>query len=148
MSLFGDLSNVTVDKPGPWPEGEYPGVIVETTKKPTRAGNGKYLEIKWQINKDTATRTVIQRITLDNPSEEAVKIGRQQAKQLQDALAKGPIQDERWLIGKKCRVYIGQAPSYNDPDKIFNEFKYPIEPKEADTEVMTKPQDLGENDVF
>ena len=150
MSLFGDLSDVHVDKPGPWPEGEYPGVVVEAVKKPTRAGTGSFLELKWQINNDKgATRTVLQRITITNPNEDAVKIGKQQAKALQDAINKGPIQDPQWFIGKKCTVFIGQEPSYNDPDKIFNVFKYPVEAAEAKTAPITNPnQDLGENDVF
>ena len=149
MSLFGDLSDVQVDKPGPWPEGEYDGVIVETAVKTPRSGTGKYLEVKWQISKGTASRVVIQRITISNPSQEAERIGKQHAKQLQDAIGKGEIKDANWLVAKKARIFVGQEPSYNDPTKIFNVFKYPLEQKDIPTQTHTAPaQDLGENDVF
>jgi len=59
------------------PPGKYVAVITNTEMKPTKAGNGSYLEITFQvIEGEFKNRLLWARLNLDNPSQMAVKIAR------------------------------------------------------------------------
>lgn len=61
------------------PEGEYRAVLIESNKKPTKAGNGHLLECKLQIiDGKYKNRTVFDRFNLWNASEQAREIAAQQ----------------------------------------------------------------------
>lgn len=61
----------------PIPAGKYVAVITNTEMKPTKSGNGSYLEITFQvIEGEFKNRLLWARLNLDNPSEMAVKIAR------------------------------------------------------------------------
>lgn len=61
----------------PLPEGWYNATIVESEEKPTKAGNGKYLELRFEVFDGTyAGRSLWTRLNLENPSDRAVKIAR------------------------------------------------------------------------
>lgn len=61
----------------PIPAGKYVAVITNTEMKPTKSGNGSYLEITFQIlDGEYKGRLLWARLNLDNPSEMAVKIAR------------------------------------------------------------------------
>ncbi|MEX0725878.1 MAG: DUF669 domain-containing protein [Planctomycetaceae bacterium] len=61
----------------PLPAGNYLAAIVGSEFKPTKAGNGQYLELKFQIldgpHKD---RLLWARLNLDNPNPDAVKMAK------------------------------------------------------------------------
>lgn len=62
----------------PLPAGKYIAVITDTTLKPTKAGNGEYLEIKFQVLDEGPYkgRNLWTRLNLKNPNDQAVQIAR------------------------------------------------------------------------
>lgn len=62
---------------GPIPPGKYLAVITDSEMKPTKAGNGSYLQLTFQILEgDYANRRLWARLNLDNPSEIAIRIAK------------------------------------------------------------------------
>ena len=58
----------------PVPAGKYLAAIVESKHKPTKAGTGKYLELKFQILEgEYRNRNLWARLNLENPNPEAVQ---------------------------------------------------------------------------
>lgn len=61
----------------PIPAGKYPAIITESEMKPTKAGTGRYLELKFQIiDGQHAKRNLWARLNLENPNQDAVRIAR------------------------------------------------------------------------
>ena len=61
----------------PIPAGKYLAVITASEMKPTKAGNGSYLELTFQVAEgDYKGRLLWARLNLDNPNAMAVKIAR------------------------------------------------------------------------
>jgi len=61
----------------PVPAGKYLAVITESEMKPTKSGNGRYLQLTFQIIEgEFKGRLLWARLNLDNPSAMAVKIAR------------------------------------------------------------------------
>lgn len=59
----------------PIPAGEYPAIITDSDMKPTKSGNGQYLELTHQITDGPLKgRLVWARLNLDNPNAKAVEI--------------------------------------------------------------------------
>lgn len=59
------------------PAGKYEAVISESEMKPTKTGNGNYLNLTFTITKgEFENRKVWARLNLDNPNQTAVKIAR------------------------------------------------------------------------
>ena len=63
----------------PVPAGKYLAVITASEMKPTKNGNGQYLELQFQIIEgECANRNVWARLNLSNPNAQAVQIARAQ----------------------------------------------------------------------
>lgn len=61
----------------PIPAGEYLCIITSSEEKPTKSGNGSYLELEFEvIDGPFKGRKLCDRLNLANPSELAVKIAR------------------------------------------------------------------------
>ena len=61
----------------PIPAGKYNAVITESEMKPTKSGNGQYLELMFEvIDGEYKGRKVWSRLNLDNPNAQAVQIAR------------------------------------------------------------------------
>jgi len=59
------------------PAGKYVAVVTASEMKPTKSGNGSYLELTFQvIEGEFKNRLLWARLNLDNPNEMAVKIAR------------------------------------------------------------------------
>ena len=59
------------------PAGKYNAVIVESEMKATRAGTGRYLKLVFEITDgEFAGRKLFASINLENPNQDAVRIGR------------------------------------------------------------------------
>lgn len=57
------------------PEGKYNAIITDSENKPTKNGNGSYLQLTFQIlDGQYANRNIWARLNLDNPNEQAVKL--------------------------------------------------------------------------
>ena len=63
----------------PIPEGDYEVVIVKSTNKPTKTGNGSYLELQCQVVAgEYAKRVLWARLNLKNPSSAAVEMAKRE----------------------------------------------------------------------
>ena len=61
----------------PIPAGKYAAVITDSEMKPTKTGNGQYLELAFEvIEGDYRGRKVWARLNLENPNSQAVQIAR------------------------------------------------------------------------
>lgn len=61
----------------PIPSGKYVAVITDSEMKPTKAGTGEYLELKFQVVEgDHKNRLLWSRLNLNNPNAQAVEIAR------------------------------------------------------------------------
>ena len=61
----------------PIPAGKYLAVITDSEMKPTKSGNGSYLELSFQIIEgEHQNRLLWARLNLDNPNQTAVQIAR------------------------------------------------------------------------
>ena len=59
----------------PIPAGKYLAVITDSGMKPTKSGNGQYLELTFQVIDGTyKNRLLWSRLNLDNPNAQAVQI--------------------------------------------------------------------------
>ena len=62
----------------PLPNGDYTAAITNTAEKSTRAGNGSYLELTFQILEgEFSGRNIWERLNINNPSPNAVKVSKQ-----------------------------------------------------------------------
>jgi hypothetical protein len=63
----------------PLPAGSYVAVITDSEMKPTKTGNGNYLQLTFQIVEgEHANRLIWVRLNLDNPNATAVDIARRE----------------------------------------------------------------------
>ena len=63
----------------PIPEGDYEVVIVKSTNKSTKTGNGSYLELQCQVvSGEHAKRVLWARLNLKNPSSAAVEMAKRE----------------------------------------------------------------------
>ena len=61
----------------PVPAGKYNAVIIESELKPTKSGNGQFLELTFEIIEgECKGRKVWARLNIDNPNSQAVQIAR------------------------------------------------------------------------
>ncbi len=59
----------------PLPSGEYPAIITDSEMRPTKRGDGQYLELTFQIiDGPMKGRLVWSRLNLENPNQKAVEI--------------------------------------------------------------------------
>ena len=59
----------------PIPAGWYTAMITESEEKPTKSGNGSYLQLRLDIiNGEFENRVIFERLNLDNPNQTAVQI--------------------------------------------------------------------------
>lgn len=62
---------------GPLPEGEYEMMVVKSDVKPTKAGNGHYIELEMHvISGEQSGRRVWERLNVDNPNKDAENIAK------------------------------------------------------------------------
>jgi len=82
MANLGNFDATKVEPaqaPKPVPSGEYVAQVVKSELKPTKAGNGRYLELSIQImDGPYKGRMLWDRLNIDNPNETAVLIAQQQ----------------------------------------------------------------------
>lgn len=105
----------------PVPEGVYDAVIKGAEIKTTKAGNGKYLAVRYDIaNGDHRGRVVFANLTLRNPNIEAERIGRQQLGEMLQAIGQAEVDDSDELIGAelKIKVTIKQSEQYGASNEV------------------------------
>lgn len=82
----------------PLPAGDYEMMITKSATKPTKSGNGSYLELEMQvIGGEHSGRRHWERLNLDNPSQQTVKIAQEQLARLCVALGLDEVNDSEEL---------------------------------------------------
>ena len=83
----------------PLPPGDYTACVTSTELKPTKAGNGEYIELTIEImDGDYSGRKIWERLNVNNPSEQTMQIARSQLNQLATALNQLPLKDTDQLL--------------------------------------------------
>lgn len=109
------------DEWDPIPAGWYPLTIREAEIKDTKAGNGKMLSIQTVVDGPNYNgRVVFANITLKNPNDKAVEIGRKQLDNLGRACGLSSLTDTDQLIGRRVegKLTIQRSEEYGDQNEI------------------------------
>lgn len=89
----------------PLPAGTYLARITEAEVKPTKAGTGKYIKIRYDILGPTHQgRAVFGNLNIRNPNPQAEKIGRQQLNKMMTAIGLTQLTDTDQLIGAPLQI--------------------------------------------
>jgi hypothetical protein len=84
----------------PLPEGWYNATITGAEIKPTKAGDGQYIAVKYAITGPSHQgRVVFGNLNIKNASTKAEEIGRQQLGEIMRAIGLGKVSDTDQLIG-------------------------------------------------
>ena len=111
MAKFGfDTTDVEVSAPAeydPIPEGEYTLKALEAEEKETSKGDGSYIKVKFEVAKgEYAGRLLWQNFNINNPSERAQQIGRQQIVAWATACGKPDADDTDKLLEKPFKAVV------------------------------------------
>jgi hypothetical protein len=93
---------------GPLPAGNYEMMIVRSDTKPTKRGDGHYLELEMHVlSGDHCGRRHWERLNLDSPSLQAVKIAQEHLARLCVALGMDEVGDSDELHDKPFYAELG-----------------------------------------
>lgn len=129
MAKFGfDVSDVTPDTGAtggsydPIPEGEYVLKALDAEEKTTSKGDGSYIKVKFEVAKgEYSGRLLWQNFNINNPSEKAQRIGRQQLVAWAAACGKPDADDTDKLLDKPFRADVTiekGTGGYSDSNRI------------------------------
>jgi hypothetical protein len=130
MAKFGfDVSDVTPDTGAtgggsydPIPEGEYVLKALDAEEKTTSAGTGSYIKVKFEVVKGEYTgRLIWQNFNINNPSEKAQRIGRQQMVAWATACGKPDADDTDKLLEKPFTAAVSiekGTGGYSDSNRV------------------------------
>jgi hypothetical protein len=104
MSFWNGESEEVLDSGfDPLPAGEYRVLVEEATGKPTKAGNGRYINVQYTVVDGRYTkRKLFHKFNTENPSEQARKIGRSVLKRFLHAVGLGTQRFETEI--EMCRA--------------------------------------------
>jgi hypothetical protein len=89
----------------PVPPGWYSARVHSAEVKDTKAGNGQYIKIRYDIiGPAHQGRVIFGNLNIRNPNSKAEQIGRQQLGELMRAIGLAEIQDTDQLIGGTCEI--------------------------------------------
>lgn len=127
----------------PIPAGWYNARITETEVKSTKAGNGSYIKIRYDIiGPSHQGRVIYGNINLSNPNQQAEQIGIQQLGSLTRAIGIDVISDSDQLINAEIQIKLSvkkdTTGQYNDSNdvkgfKAIDGFMPPMSPTPAVT---------------
>ena len=104
----------------PLPEGWYNSTITGAEIKPTKAGDGKYIAVKYTITGPTHQgRVVFGNLNIKNASTKAEEIGRSQLGDIMRAIGLAKVTDTDQLIGGNLGIKL----SVRTGDYAGNEIK-------------------------
>lgn len=93
---------------GPLPAGDYEMMIVKSETKPTKALTGHYLELEMHvISGEHSGRRHWERLNLDNPNAQAVKIAQESLAKLCMAIGLDDVEDSEQLHDQPFVAEIG-----------------------------------------
>lgn len=112
MQLNFDATNVApAAAPVPLETGWYPANILSTEEKPTKTGQGAYLEIKFRLSTGPSTGKVLtSRLNLKNVSAQAVEIAYAELSAICHAVGKLRVAVASELHGGPLEIYVKKVP--------------------------------------
>ena len=106
---------------GPLPAGDYDMMIVKSETKPTKAGNGHYLECEMHvISGEHSGRRHWERFNLDNPNHQAVKIAQESLAKLCAAIGVDEVNDSEELHDRPFIAEVGIDKKDSTRNVIWN----------------------------
>lgn len=125
MAFIGDFNAaempVSTMSNEPVPAGWYNVKVHGAEVKTTKAGNGQYIAVRYDILGPTHQgRVVFGNINIKNPNPKAEEIGRQQLGDLMRAIGLARVTDTDQLIGGnlKIKVAVTQSEQYGDSNEV------------------------------
>ncbi|MDA9858736.1 DUF669 domain-containing protein [Rubripirellula sp.] len=107
----------------PLPAGEYVAVITDSEMKPTKTGNGNYLQLTFQIVEgEHANRLIWVRLNLDNPNATAVDIARRELSSICRSVGVLVPTDSSDLHNLPLQILVGLK-RRKDTDELQSEVK-------------------------
>ena len=98
----------------PIPAGWYKAMITDSEFKPTKNGNGEYLQLRLDVTEgEHEGRVLFDRLNLNNPSQTAVEIAQRQLSAICRAVGVMTPQDSRDLHDRPLRVKVKIRPAGN-----------------------------------
>lgn len=139
---------VSTNDYSPIPAGEYVANIKDAELKVTKDGTGQYIKLKLQIVAPTnAGRVIFSNLNIQNKSEKAEQIGRQQFGEVMRALGLNTVQDTDQLIGGTIGIKVSIREAQNGYE-AQNEVKgYKSLNGSAPPRVLAAHVALGENEA-
>jgi len=104
----------------PLPAGWYTAIISRSELMATKAGNGKYIKLRYDITGPTHQgRVVYGNLNIKNPSPKAEEIGRQQLGDIMRAMGLAKVTIDQ-LIGGQIAIKLGikQDDQYGDSNEV------------------------------
>ena len=105
----------------PLPEGWYTAQVAEVSDHQTKAGNGRYIKVRYDIQGPTHSgRVVFGNINYQNANEVAERIGRQQIGKLATAAGITQLRDSDQLVGAtvQIKLTIRKSEEYGDSNDV------------------------------
>ncbi len=122
MQFDRDLSTV---QPATAPEalatGWYPANITSAQEKPTKAGTGSLLEIKYKLQNNNKTLTSRHNVKNQNP--QAVDIAYQEIAAIANSVGFPKAQTAQQLVGGPLELYVVKVPRDDKPAEMTNDVK-------------------------
>lgn len=108
----------------PIPTGQYPVVITSSQEKPTKSGNGSFIEFEMTIQGGQHNgRKVFDRLNINNPNATAVDIAYRTLSAICHVTGCHAIQDTSQLHGRPFTVVVVKKQRQDDPSQMTNEVK-------------------------
>jgi hypothetical protein len=108
LSESFDVNELPVGNGGnfePLPAGWYTAAISQSELKDTKAGNGQYIKLRYDITGPTHQgRVVFGNLNIKNPNPKAEEIGRQQLGEIMRAIGLAKVTDTDQLIGGQIAI--------------------------------------------
>lgn len=103
------------------PNGDYEMIVTKSATKPIKAGNGHYLELEFQVISGAFSgRRHWERLNLNNPSAQTVKIAQEQLARLCLAVGLDDVQDSEELHDRAFIAEVGTDSKDNTRAKIYD----------------------------
>lgn len=106
----------------PLPTGIYPVVITKSEQKPTRAGDGSYIELEMTVQGgEFANRKVFDRLNIVNKNQTAVDIAYATLSAICHVTGRLQIQQTEQLHGVPFQAVVKKVPRSDQPENMTNE---------------------------
>ena len=107
----------------PIPAGKYLAVVTDSEMKPTKSGNGSYLQLTFQVAEGEFTNRLLwARLNLDNPNDQARKIAQGELSAICRAVGVLAPNDSVDLHNLPLVIHV-RCKKRNDTGEIVNEIK-------------------------